>query len=58
MIRLDILVNNCIGAAFFKGLQRILVSIEFLAFQGQKDTTLRAIATIRCDAWMLLVEFV
>jgi len=35
-----------------------LVSIEFLAFQGQKDATLRAIAAIRRDAWMLLVEFV
>ena len=52
------IIDNGIGAAFFKGLQRILVSIEFLAFQGQKDAALRAVAAIRGDAWMLLIEMI
>ena len=51
-------VNDGIGATLLEGALCILVAIKLLAFQGQKDAALRAVAAIRGDAWMLLIEMI
>jgi hypothetical protein len=52
------IVYDGVGATFLKCSFGILITIEFLAFECEEDTAFGAVAAIRRDARMLLIEFV
>ena len=54
----NVFVNDSVGTTLVEGLLRKLVAVERLAFQGDEDAPLGAVAAVGRDDGVLLIELV